>query len=68
MQAFEFMPRSFIEGHRAAFPGAREPFDAPREVNILLEVASTAPRDARPGPDGAVPLLAAVEEVLADAI
>lgn len=39
--AFEFMPRSFIEGHLAVIPDAREPFDAPHPVNLLVEMAAT---------------------------
>jgi FAD/FMN-containing dehydrogenase len=39
--AFEFMPRAFIDGHLALFPGAREPFDAPHAVNLLVELAAT---------------------------
>ncbi|MFD2252434.1 FAD/FMN-containing dehydrogenase [Pseudochelatococcus lubricantis] len=39
--AFEFMPRAFIEGHFAVRPDAREPFDAPHPVNLLIELAAT---------------------------
>ncbi|MGI6245810.1 MAG: FAD-binding oxidoreductase [Pseudochelatococcus sp.] len=39
--AFEFMPRSFIEGHFAVAPGAREPFERPYPVNLLIELAAT---------------------------
>lgn len=39
--AFEFMPRAFIEGHLALRPNAREPFDAPHPVNLLVELAAT---------------------------
>ncbi|WP_191569443.1 FAD-binding oxidoreductase [Paracoccus yeei] len=39
--AFEFMPRSFIKGHLALKPDAREPFDAPHPVNLLVELAAT---------------------------
>ncbi|MDO5612553.1 MAG: FAD-binding oxidoreductase [Paracoccus sp. (in: a-proteobacteria)] len=39
--AFEFMPRSFIEGHLALKSGAREPFDAPHPVNLLVELTAT---------------------------
>ncbi|TGN51071.1 FAD-binding oxidoreductase, partial [Paracoccus liaowanqingii] len=43
--AFEFMPRAFIEGHLALQPGAREPFDAPHPVNLLVELAATRAGD-----------------------
>lgn len=65
VEAFEYMPRSYIEGHLARFEEAREPFDAPHDVNILVEVGTTAPRDCTPGPDGGIPLTAHLEEVLA---
>ncbi|GAA6188324.1 FAD-binding oxidoreductase [Litorivita sp. NS0012-18] len=68
VEAFEYMPRNYIEGHIARGKSmgtpAPEPFDAPYEVNILVEVAATAPRDADAGPDGQTPLAARLEEVL----
>ncbi|TNC63896.1 FAD-binding oxidoreductase [Rubellimicrobium roseum] len=66
VEAFEYMPRSYIEAHLAHFPGAREPFEAPHTHNVMVEVGATAPRDAEPGPDGTVPVVALVEQVLAD--
>lgn len=39
--AFEFMPRGFITRHLALRPDAREPFDAPHPVNLLVELAAT---------------------------
>ncbi|MFT3689760.1 FAD-binding oxidoreductase [Paenirhodobacter sp.] len=51
--AFEFMPRAFIDGHLEINPAAREPFDAPHPVNLLVELAG-------PGALGDV-----LEEVLA---
>ncbi len=65
VEAFEYMPRKHIEVHRQIHPGAREPFEDPQEVNILVEVGATAPRDCDPGPDGQVPIAAYLEEVLA---
>ncbi|MBR9650790.1 FAD-binding oxidoreductase [Thalassovita aquimarina] len=65
VEAFEYMPRKHVEVHRQIHPGAREPFEDPQEVNILVEVGATAPRDCDPGPDGQVPIAAYLEEVLA---
>ncbi len=56
VEAFELMPRSFIEGHLAVIPGARAPFDDSHDVNILLEVGAIAPRDATPDVNGAIPV------------
>ncbi|MEM6896400.1 MAG: FAD-binding oxidoreductase, partial [Pseudomonadota bacterium] len=60
VEAFEFMPRSFIARH-AAHTGAKEPFDALYPVNILVEAASTREDDA-----GA--LTEIVQSVLANAM
>lgn len=65
VEAFEYMPRSYIEEHLAHIPGAREPFDAPHAVNLMVELGATAPRDATPGSDGAIPIVTHLEEVLA---
>ncbi|WP_298361733.1 FAD-binding oxidoreductase [uncultured Litoreibacter sp.] len=64
VEAFEYMPRAYVERHIARIPGAREPFDAPYDVNILVEVGATAPRDADVQPDGSVPVTNYLEEVL----
>jgi FAD/FMN-containing dehydrogenase len=66
VEAFEYMPRSYIEAHLAHIPGAREPFDAPHDHTIMVEVGAVAPRDAEPGPDGTIPVVEQVEEVLVD--
>lgn len=68
VEAFEYMPRSYIRRDLAARAGAREPFDRPQDHAILVEVASLSPRDAEPGPDGATPLQARLDVLLADAL
>ncbi|WP_106161262.1 FAD-binding oxidoreductase [Hasllibacter halocynthiae] len=60
VECFEYMPRHYVEQHIAHMDGA-EPFEAPHEVNLLVEVGATAPRDAEPDEGGAVP----VQETLA---
>ncbi len=65
VEAFEYMPRRYLEEYLARTPGARPPFDDAHPVNVLVELAATAPRDAVPGPDGAVPVAAQLETVLA---
>ncbi len=65
VEAFEYMNRTYVEAHLAHDPAAREPFDAPHDVNILVELGATAPRDTTPGPDGTVPLGALLEGALA---
>ncbi|MCX7301240.1 MAG: FAD-binding oxidoreductase [Rhodobacterales bacterium] len=65
VEAFEFMPRSYIEGHLHHIAGARSPFDQIYDVNIMIEVGVTAPRDATPNPDGTIPVVELLEETLA---
>jgi FAD/FMN-containing dehydrogenase len=45
VEAFEYMPRHYIDVHMARVDGAREPFDAPHDINIMVEVATTTDMD-----------------------
>lgn len=65
VEAFEFMPRAFIDGHLARVAGAKPPFDMAYDVNILVEVGATAPRDADPCADGSIPIVSVLEQTLA---
>ena len=64
VEAFEYMPRIYIERHIKLIDGAREPFEAPHDVNILIEIGVTSPRDAEILPDGSTPASNGLEEVL----
>jgi len=64
VEAFEYMPRKHIEVHKQINPAAREPFEAPQDINILVEVGATAPRDCQVGEDGQTPISAYLEETL----
>ena len=64
VEACEYMPRAYMEALLAHDPGVRPPFVESHEVNLLIEVGATAPRDAVPGSDGVVPVQAYLEEVL----
>ncbi|MRU15347.1 FAD-binding oxidoreductase [Roseovarius sp. A21] len=64
VEAFEFMPRIFMEAYLERYPEARAPFDQMHEVNILVEVGALSPRDATPGDDGRVPVTGHLEDVL----
>jgi len=64
VEAFEFMPRVYIQAYLERFPTARAPFEEMHEINILVEVGALSKRDATPGPDGQVPVTAHLEEVL----
>jgi FAD/FMN-containing dehydrogenase len=65
VEAFEYMPATFMAMHAARFPDARPPFDTDYPVNILVEVGATAPRDALVGPDGSVPVVTLLQDTLA---
>ncbi|MDJ0629292.1 MAG: FAD-binding oxidoreductase [Rhodobacter sp.] len=65
VEAFEYMPRSYVEAHMAIFPDARAPFEQAYDVNVMVEVGATAPRDAEPRADGSVPVVDFLEETLA---
>jgi len=45
VEAFEYMPRHYIDVHMARVEDAREPFDAPHDINILIEAATTTDTD-----------------------
>ena len=59
------MPRAHIDGHLALDPKANPPFEDRYDINILIEVGATAPRDATPNPDGSVPVVRLLEDILA---
>lgn len=64
VEAFEYMPRNYIDRHLALMEGAQPPFDTAYDVNVMVEVGATAPRDATPGPDGRIPVIAMLEDTL----
>ncbi|WP_281966685.1 FAD-binding oxidoreductase [Roseovarius nanhaiticus] len=64
VQAFEYMPRAYMETYLELSPAHREPFEGRHDVNILVEVGAIAPRDATPDASGQIPIAAHLEEVL----
>lgn len=67
VEAFEFMPRAYIERHLAHAPDAKEPFEAPYPVNILVELGSTRTEDAQSTEGGTVKLVDVLETALGEA-
>ncbi len=65
VEAFEFMPDSYMRRLAEARPDIAQPFATHHAVNILVELAATAPRDANPLPDGSLPIMTLLEETLA---
>ncbi|SEL26906.1 FAD/FMN-containing dehydrogenase [Roseovarius azorensis] len=64
VEAFEYMPRSFVAILLKRFPDMRPPFENAHDINILVELGARAPRDVTPDPAGQVPVAAHLEEVL----
>jgi len=66
VEAFEYMPREYMDTLMTIKPDTREPFESRHEVNIFVEVASTIPADAEPDETGAVPLVENFQTLLMD--
>ncbi|MBS0125448.1 FAD-binding oxidoreductase [Thetidibacter halocola] len=66
VEAFEYMDRVFMDRYAEMHPEAQEPFDTRFDVNLLVEVGATAPRDVESDADGVIPVAAYLEGVLAD--
>ncbi|THD83461.1 FAD-binding oxidoreductase [Aliigemmobacter aestuarii] len=65
VEAFEFMPDTYMRRLVEARPDIGEPFTPRHAVNILVEVGATAPRDSTPDETGALPVVSLLEETLA---
>ena len=68
VEAFEYMPATYMQRLAEQRPDIRLPFDRRYDTNILVEIGATAPRDAEPAPDGTIPVVALLEQTLADMI
>ena len=65
VEAFEYMPASYLRRLSEARPDLTAPFQPRPDVTILVELGATAPRDCTPGPDGSLPLTTLLEDTLA---
>ncbi len=66
VEAYEYMPASYMRRLSEARPDLAEPFTPRPEVTILVELGATAPRDCTPGSDGSLPLTCLLEDTLAE--
>ena len=66
VEAFEYMPASYMRRLAEARPDIRLPFDRRYDTNILVEIAAATPRDATPGPDGTLPVVALLQDTIAE--
>jgi FAD/FMN-containing dehydrogenase len=65
VEAFEYMPLTYMIRLAEVRPDLGLPFADRHEVTILVELGATAPRDAVPAPDGSLPLETLLENTLA---
>ena len=61
VEAFEYMPDSYMRRLAQARPDIRQPFTPHYAVNILVELGVTSCRDSMPDDTGAVPIVALLE-------
>jgi FAD/FMN-containing dehydrogenase len=64
VEAFEYMPDSYVGNYLQLSPSHRLPFEDRHPVNILIEIGALAPRDCIPGEDGAIPVVSYLEDLL----
>lgn len=65
VEAFEFMPASYLRRLAAVRPDVALPFATIPDVTILVELGTTAPRDGDPLADGSLPIVSLLAEALA---
>jgi FAD/FMN-containing dehydrogenase len=64
VEAFEYMPKNYIETHLKKIPNSRPPFDKFYDVNIMLEIGSTIAGDSISPVTGKSVLTESIEEIL----
>lgn len=65
VEAFEYMPAGHMDGYFKLHPTGRDPLNNRYDINILVEIGATAPRDATASADGAKPVDTMLLSVLA---
>ena len=65
VEAFEYMPATYMRRLAEARPDIKLPFDRRYDTNILVEIGATAPRDAIPDADGTIPVVALLQDTIA---
>ncbi len=66
VEAFEYMPATYMHRLAQVRPDIRQPFDPIEPVNILVELGAVRPDDALPGEDGALPVTTLLQTILAE--
>ena len=68
VEAFEYMPRCYMEALASAKPELEIPLGSDRDHTIMVELGATAKKDALPNETGEIPVVGLLEEILADQI
>jgi FAD/FMN-containing dehydrogenase len=66
VEAFEYMPKNYIDTHLSKIPNARQPFDTSYDVNIMLEVGTTSPDEGLLLSNGKSLLVEKLEGILSE--
>ncbi|MDX8347431.1 FAD-binding oxidoreductase [Cognatiyoonia sp. IB215446] len=66
VEAFEYMPRSYMDKHHSLFPDFPPAFEQGYDVNVMIEVAALTEADAQPDENGQVPVVALLEQTLGE--
>jgi len=64
VEAFEYMPDSYVEDYNRLNPAHKRPFDAAYPVNILIEIGALSPRDCALNDAGEIPIVSYLEDIL----
>ena len=64
VEAFEYMPKPYIDAHMRQISGARAPFSSPYAHTVLVEVGATSEAAAASGADGRPMVASQLEETL----
>jgi len=66
VEAFEYMSRTHMARLAQMRPDIRQPFSPLQEVNILVELGTTSPRDTLPDDQGERPIMELMKNVLVE--
>ena len=64
VEAFEYMPASYLRRLAEARPDIAPPFTPQPALALLVELGATAPRDCTPAEDGSLPLTDLLQDTL----
>ncbi|NCX08805.1 MAG: FAD-binding oxidoreductase [Rhodobacteraceae bacterium] len=64
VEAFEYMPKAYIDRHLDKIPGARAPFDDSHDINIMVEVGTTIPAMAQSDETGQTVIVSELQSIL----